>query len=97
VRRRLCAPACAQDSNFLDAENRKAQQAGQGVLQRRLFALISEYGACSNCLATPGGRGDEEGVSHVDLPLHNLLFDGRDLRRLDYTDYVQGIGSLCIE
>ena len=39
--------------------------------------LISDYGACSNCLATPGVK-DDDVISYVDLPIHNLLFDGQE-------------------
>lgn len=85
-----------QESNFLEPDSRRSQQNGQAVLQRRLYALISEYGACSNCLSMPGGK-DEDTVSYVDLPLHNMFFDGKHIHRVDYTDYVQGVGSLCID
>ena len=49
---------------------------GQAVLQRRLFELIAEFGACTNCLGGPGGREDDT-LAYVDLPIANLLFDGR--------------------
>lgn len=43
------------------------------------------------------GNKEDDAISFVDLPIYNLLFDGKQIRQLDYTDYQQGIGCLCIE
>ena len=91
-----CSCRQAKATNFLDPASRRKHEAGQGQLQKQLFMLISDYGACSNCLATPGVK-DDDVLSYVDLPIHNLLFDRQEIRRLDYTDFLQGIGTLCIE
>lgn len=86
---------------FLSASSRAAQQEGQLLLQRRLFELISEYGACSNCL--PSSSGDAAaaaggvGPTYVDLPLQNLFFDGSDLWEVEMTECLQGIGMLCFD
>ena len=82
--------------NFLDADSRRQHQEGQAQLQQQLFSIISDYGACSNCQAVSGSK-DDEAVSFVDLPIYNLLFDGKQMHQLDYSDYQQGIGCLCIE
>ena len=69
---------------------------GQAILQKRLLELISDFGACTNCMGAAGGRKDDT-LSYVDLPIHNLLFDGSEMWRLDYTDFTQGVGTLCVE
>ena len=43
------------------------------------------------------GNKEDDTVSFVDLPIYNLLFDGQQMHPLDYTDYQQGIGCLCME
>lgn len=80
----------------LQADVRREHAIGQAVLQRRLFELIADYGACTNCLGGAGGRKDDT-LAYVDLPIHNLLFDGAEMWRLDYTDFTQGVGTLCVE
>lgn len=82
--------------DFLAADSRTAQQAGQVALHRRLFALIAEYGACSNCLPSSAGAA-LAGPTYVDLPLRNLLFDGRDLWEVELTADLQGVGMLCFD
>ena len=89
-----CSQATA--SKFLEADSRRQHQEGQAQLQQQLFSIISDYGACSNCQAVMGSKEDDT-VSFVDLPIYNLLFDGKQVHRLDYTDYQQGIGCLCME
>lgn len=89
-----CSQATA--AKFLEADSRRQHQEGQAQLQQQLFSIISDYGACSNCQAVTGSKEDEA-VSFVDLPIYNLLFDGKQMHKLDYTDYQQGIGCLCIE
>ena len=89
-----CSQATA--AKFLEADSRRHHQEGQAQLQQQLFSIISDYGACSNCQAVTGSKEDE-GVNFVDLPIYNLLFDGKEMHKLDYTDYQQGIGCLCIE
>ena len=85
-----------QAVRFLDAASRVAQAEGQRQLQGRLFAFISEFGACSNCLPTGGGaEGGSPGF--VDLPLHNLLFDGHRLWEVELTEYLQGVGMLTFD
>ncbi|CAL8463740.1 g3274 [Coccomyxa elongata] len=95
---KLCIAVCgrAGASNFLDSDVRREHAIGQAVLQRRLFELIADYGACTNCLGGAGGRKDDT-MAYVDLPIHNLLFDGAEMWRLDYTDFTQGVGTLCVE
>ncbi|KAK9917406.1 hypothetical protein WJX75_004000 [Coccomyxa subellipsoidea] len=95
---KLCIAVCgrAGASNFLEADVRREHAIGQAVLQRRLFELIADYGACTNCLGGAGGRKDDT-LAYVDLPIHNLLFDGAEMWRLDYTDFTQGVGTLCVE
>ncbi len=66
------------------------------MLQRRLYELIADFGACTNCAGGPGGR-EEDALAYVDLPIANLLFDGARMWRLDYTDFTQGVGALCCE
>lgn len=90
----VCSQATA--ARFLDADSRRQHQEGQAQLQRQLFSIISEYGACTNCQAATG-RKEDEAVTFVDLPIYNLLFDGKQMHQLDYSDYQQGIGCLCIE
>lgn len=91
-----CRNALAAE--FLDPDALKLHTDGQAVLQRRLFGLISEYGACTNCLGGAAASGrDDEISSYVDLPIQNFLFDGSAIRLLDYSDYQQGVGCLCIE
>ena len=75
---------------------RHEHEKGQAELQQMLFSIISDYGACSNCQAVSGNKEDDA-VSFVDLPIYNLLFDGKQIQQLDYTDFQQGIGCLCIE
>ena len=75
---------------------RQEHAQGQAVLQKRLLELISDFGACTNCMGAAGGRKDDT-LSYVDLPIHNLLFDGSEMWRLDYTDFTQGVGTLCVE
>ncbi len=83
---------------FLDADSRAAQQAGQVTLQGRLFALIAAFGACSNCLPTgAAAAAGAASAAYVDLPLQNLLFDGRDLWQAELTEYLQGVGMLCFD
>lgn len=88
-----------QAVKFLAADSRAAQQEGQLALQRRLFELIAEYGACSNHLPTSsdGGAMGGAGPTYVDLPLRNLLFDGRDLWVVEMTECLQGVGMLCFD
>lgn len=45
------------------------------------------------------GAPERAGVSAaaVDLPLHNLLFNGTSLWRLDYSEVTQGAGALCLD
>lgn len=90
----VCSQATA--AKFLDTDCRRQHQDGQAQLQQQLFSIISDYGACSNCQAVSGSKEDEA-VSFVDLPIYNLLFDGKQMHQLDYSDYQQGIGCLCIE
>ncbi|KAL3158901.1 hypothetical protein ABBQ32_011616 [Trebouxia sp. C0010 RCD-2024] len=94
----LCDLVCSQATaaKFLDTDCRRQHQDGQAQLQQQLFSIISDYGACSNCQAVSGSKEDEA-VSFVDLPIYNLLFDGKQMHQLDYSDYQQGIGCLCIE
>ena len=82
----------------VDAQStvRQEHAQGQAVLQKRLLELISDFGACTNCMGGAGGRKDDT-LSYVDLPIHNLLFDGSEMWRLDYTDFTQGVGTLCME
>ena len=75
---------------------RQEHAQGQAVLQKRLLELISDFGACTNCMGAAGGRKDDT-LSYVDLPIQNLLFDGFEMWRLDYTDFTQGVGTLCME
>lgn len=89
-----CSQATA--AKFLSSDVRRQHQEGQVQLQQQLFSIISDYGACSNCQAVTGNREDDA-ISFVDLPIYNLLFDGKQIHQLDYTDYQQGIGCLCIE
>ncbi|KAK9836344.1 hypothetical protein WJX81_007135 [Elliptochloris bilobata] len=97
----LCTAVCAQAqaAGFLGAEARRAHAEGQAGLQRHLCQLVAEFGACSNCLGGPPGAPErgEASAAAVDLPLHNLLFDGRALWRLDYSEYTQGVGALCLD
>ena len=94
---RFVLPAwCIPLRTRAQAEVRREHAAGQAALQRRLFALIAEFGACTNCLGGPGGREDDT-LAYVDLPIANLLFDGSQIWRLDYTDFTQGVGALCVE
>lgn len=86
----------ATSAKFLEADSRRQHQEGQARLQQQLYKVIADYGACSNCLAMLGTKEDDA-VSFVDLPIYNLLFDGTKIQQLDYTDYQQGIGCLCIE
>lgn len=91
---------CLQQAvRFLAADSRAAQQEGQLALQRRLFKLIAEYGACSNCLSNSGGgaAGGAGTPTYVDLPLRNLVFDGRDLWEVEMTECLQGVGMLCFD
>jgi hypothetical protein len=96
-----CTHCLQQAVSFLSADSRAAQQEGQLLLQRRLFELISEYGACSNCLpssssdATAAASG--VGSTYVDLPLQNLFFDGCDLWEVEMTECLQGVGMLCFD
>ena len=90
----VCSQATA--AKFLDSDIRHQHQQGQAQLQQQLFSIISDYGACSNCQAVMGSK-DDDAVNFVDLPIYNLLFDGKQIHQLDYTDYQQGIGCLCIE
>ena len=94
----LDSASCSQATaaKFLEADSRQQHQEGQAQLQQQLFSIISDYGACSNCQAEAGSKEDDA-VSFVDLPIYNLLFDGKQIQQLDYTDYQQGIGCLCIE
>lgn len=94
----LCDLVCSQATaaKFLDSDSRRQHQEGQAQLQQQLFSIISDYGACSNCQVAMGNKEDDA-ISFVDLPIYNLLFDGKQIRQLDYTDYQQGIGCLCIE
>ena len=50
----------------------------------------------SACAAGAPERS-EAAAAAVDLPLHNLLFDGRALWRLDYSEFTQGVGALCLD
>ena len=87
----------AQDAGFLELEARKQHAHGQSLLQKRLFALISEFGACTNCLA-PAADRPEEPLGYVDLPIHNLLVEEGEIRRLDFSDYLQGsVGALYVD
>ena len=86
----------ATSAKFLEADSRRQHQEGQARLQQQLYKVIADYGACSNCLAMLGTKEDDA-VTFVDLPIYNLLFDGTQIQQLDYTDYQQGIGCLCIE
>ena len=87
----------AQAAAFLSSSARKAQLDGQATLQRRLASVIAVYGACTDCLGPPAGSSRDEGSAYVELPLQNLLFDGRDICLLDYSEFSQGVGSLCME
>ncbi len=68
---------------------------GQQRLQQELFRLISQHGACSNCLVTPANQAEDQ-LSFVDLPVENLIFDGHTTQKLDYRDYQQGVGCLSV-
>lgn len=85
----------AEEASFLEPSSRAAHTAGQLALQQHLYLLIAQYGACTNCLAPPGR--DDEHNSFVDFPIQNLLFDGRDMYRLDYSDYQQGVPMMCLD
>lgn len=87
----------AQAASFLSAAARKAQGEGQATLQRRLASVIAVYGACTDCLGPPAGASKDEGTAYVELPLQNLLFDGQEICLLDYSEFCQGVGSLCME
>ncbi|CAK0785595.1 hypothetical protein CVIRNUC_008805 [Coccomyxa viridis] len=95
---KLCIAVCgrAAASKFLESSIRQEHAQGQAVLQKRLLELISDFGACTNCMGAAGGRKDDT-LSYVDLPIQNLLFDGFEMWRLDYTDFTQGVGTLCME
>lgn len=89
----ICRQACA--AGFLSAEKRALHTEGQQQLQQELFRLISQHGACSNCLVTPGSQSEDQ-LSFVDLPVENLIFDGNTTQKLDYRDYQQGVGCLSV-
>ena len=82
----------ASAARFLDAEPRRQHEAAQAALQARLFALISEFGACSNCLAT--SASNEDATVFVDLPIRNLSLDDGKVALLDLEDYTQ-VDRLC--
>lgn len=87
----------AQAAAFLSPAARKAQAEGQALLQKRLASVIAVYGACTDALGPPAGTSKEESTAYVELPIQNLLFDGSDIFLLDYSEYTQGVGSLCME
>lgn len=85
----------SQAVNFLEPDGLELQRSGQRALQGHLFAFIAEFGACGGA-PTGSTRGDAAPAA-VDLPLHNLLFDGRRLWQAELTAYLQGIGMLCFD
>ncbi len=64
-------------------------------MQGHLHAFIAEFGACSGGPAR-AVQGDALPAA-IDLPLHNLLFDGCRLWQAELTAYLQGIGMLCFD
>ena len=87
----------AQAASFLSQSARRAQAEGQALLQKKLASVIAVYGACTDCLGPPAGTSKDECPAYVELPIQNLLFDGKEICLLDYSEFSQGVGSLCME
>lgn len=89
----VCERALAVD--FLKEEGLQRHQQGQQALQQQLLAHIAEFGTCEE--VSVGIDQDEAATSTVDLPLHNLLFDGRRIWQAELTSCLQGVGMLCLD
>jgi hypothetical protein len=83
----LCRAVCrrAREVAFLGSEGRGAVQAGQQLLQAQLLGTVAMHSRGSS-LQRPAA--DRPAV--LDLPVHNLLFDGTNLQVVDMSECVQG-------
>jgi hypothetical protein len=90
----LCRAVCgrATAAGFLSPEGRAAQAAGSLQLQGALECLVSQHaGGASAGESAPAGSGRPPPLlSGVREPAHNLLFDGRVLRRFEAGECCQG-------
>lgn len=86
-----------QAVRFLDPDSLELHRKGQQGLQQRLIAFIDEFGTCEEAAAAAGCTQDGAAPSTVDLPLHNLLFDGQCIWQAELTGYLQGVGMLCFD
>ena len=89
-----CASRQAQEAEFLSAASCAAHVQGQLQLKRCLGQVVAHHGTCTDSL---GGPADADVTPFMELPIQNLLFDGRRMRLLDYSAFQHGVGMLCIE
>lgn len=61
------------------------------------MAFIDEFGTCEEAAVAAGGTQDGAASSTVDLPRHNMLFDGQRIWQAELTGYLQGLGMLCFD